>query len=777
MYCHKCGTEIPAGANFCPACGTELESPSLELVMQTEIEADSAAEVVNELEDDRTEQGLQDEEWMHRDRESRLYCSAIHSKQARLFGEDVLFHSKYFIEGYTYDYYKGRFGALGESLEDKLRQLGPNAKYMSKHIYLETVSTGDEGRELIAGFVQKIGLDHETAQEIYDTYGAVMDEFSERISELGELFEQIDLGVDEVVLQGEARKADRPMVHSFGMGIGGLARAAVTQSVFNAGSGLIYDMINGINRSGVQKKATERKKELLEGCIQIVRNFFNEGDQVIPKMCLQAMGEHHPYSIWARDTDRLRELEADYKRAKSDETRQEIAVQLLRENPWDLKNYGRVLGLIQSEAVQKRGKDYRELFKISGWFGQDTAEYKQKYVTAATEAIGKKYEVSDMTRYDQMIELECTVDAIAQDVHDRMCEEYLSELVGGITDCTPETINSVVEQVRVFGSRYSCDPSNAEEQIVRKILIANGAVTDEKQSGAPEIETLRANIETAQRLQEKYVISFDAWINEEQKKLDDIVKTITHVEEIVSYKIKTKEFIASERVLDGPEQAPDFHETTKKIQTLCGQLDIGTLVEQREEIIRSIRTLCINSGYSTELADDLIGQYTQADLEERTVGDIVYNTPDEANKAREELAAIDRLYQQQDSRDEIGQIVSFSALMQMDFQTASGKNEVVRREQQLMQEYFRTSKSVSGTVVGGGAKVVVFFCWPWPEPLLGRCLCFGPAGCLKSLALASELPDGKSLLRQLRIAMILSNTPVRTKMALHASERPLIGTF
>lgn len=241
------------------------------------------------------------------------------AKTVRLLGTEVLFPGSYFVERYTNEFFHGKFTALGQDIEQQIRTLELDGDSIAINIRAAVIQNGiDGGIREIEEFASSVGLDSGTENEIVSQYQTLILAFGDQIEEVGPLFAQIDAGVDDAILCGEYKKALRPRVQSYGVGLTGLAKAVATQSVLNAGIGLAYSAANKANTGFVKSAAQSRKKELLENCIKIVRDFFSEGDRAVPAICLEIIKERSPAAIWTQDDKRIQALETAYEGADND---------------------------------------------------------------------------------------------------------------------------------------------------------------------------------------------------------------------------------------------------------------------------------------------------------------------------------------------------------------------------------------------------------------------------------------------------------------------------
>lgn len=690
MYCPKCGKEVPSDAVFCPYCGGKTADMAEEKPKKPAQKRAPAA--TNRPKRQQTNQ-------------MELFSKAVPARTIRLFGEDIVFPSCYFIEDFTKTFFQGKISALGENIERELRALDITKDKIELHLRPITLTDGMDGDRVIREFAKTIGLNKATTDAIGEQYELLVNVFSDRVDELGQLFVQADLGVDDMALRGEYRKATRPRVQSYGFGVSGLAKAAVTQSVINAGTGLAYSALNKLDVSLAKKQAKDRKMSLLEECIKVIRSFFDEGDNAVPALCLEIIKDRYPASVWTRDAKQVSDLKAAYSKADDAAAQRHLCGRLLYEDPHGRSQYERCFSLLAEEPLEAQFEDLQSILSAADWFNVSIKRARQTYSAQVAEKTAQAYRADDMRRYETLTQFEQAL-GVRSEAGEKLYSEYPVILVDGITDYRSEEVSSVLSKIGAFAEKYACSSDAAVEKLTDALLAAQGIrLEDVDPAGVADI---RSGIEKAAALEKEYSkLGFPAVaksVKRRVKQAEAQLDQLRHVQEPVDYDPQKKEFTRKELVLDRPEEVQAFQQAAARIEELCGDLHAPS-TEKDEKTIEKMRALCLQTGYCARLTANVRYQYDRQQKQAKQVGAVEYSTRDEAALARKELDIIRQVYEENGKND----LETFSALLQRTFRTESAKQDLAEREQRLLKRYAEKGETMPGAVTKTGAKIVGFF--------------------------------------------------------------------
>ena len=277
--------------------------------------------------------------------------------------------------------------------------------------------------------------------------------------------------VDQVILEGEINKAFRPQVITIGQGLGGMIGAAVSQKIFNAGTGLLYDAKNSFTAHKTKKKASEKIKEVLDQFKYLVNGFFREINQAVPKVFFAAVKKTFPYSVWEKNEHEYSKLLNAFGEISDEEARRNLGVQILQADPTDISSYERCFTLLKSE--DKLCEDVAVLSTVAEWFNVDIGkvktEYIEKYIAKRFEYITNEYPATDLRRYDLIQQVEKETEC-SREKGDKYRSEYVRGLVHSLTAYDPKIVKPVVNKIKQFEKKYEYNATAEKDQLVETII-------------------------------------------------------------------------------------------------------------------------------------------------------------------------------------------------------------------------------------------------------------------------------------------------------------------
>lgn len=492
MHCIACSKELPEGAAFCPFCGAKAIEPEAEEPEKKPAKSRQKTGSSRKKES-RTEQLCAE----------AARALGLPAKSVKLMGSEITFPGNCFVEQYTNEFFSGKFTAIGQDIGQQIQSLDIDQSGIVTQICTTIICDGiSRGVEELKSFAEKTGLDDGTRDEIIGQYQELIEAFGDRMEELEQLFDQIDEGVDDAIFRRECEQVYRPRVQSFGFGLKGLAKAAVTQSVLNKGIDLAYNAADKANIGFIRGRARSQKKELLENCVKIVRDFFDEGDQVVPAVCLEIVEDRFPGTVWRQDEDRIRELMISYAKVEDDKDRRRLSLELLREAPCGKEQYDRCFSLTGQEALKTQIGDAKALVAVAEWFEVDISEQKQKYAEAILERIAGVYGPEDMRRYNALLQVEKAFGSRSK-TSEKMFDQYVKMRLDSIEGCLPEQAEPALEDLEAFARKYKYSVTKQVKEYRQRMkqMLQAGDVTYDT---LEEAEAARKELEAIDRLYKKH---------------------------------------------------------------------------------------------------------------------------------------------------------------------------------------------------------------------------------------------------------------------------------
>lgn len=382
---------------------------------------------------------------------------SVKKLKVSLLGKNVEFGTPYFVEEYTMNFYKPRIKELKDATILKIKSLckSDEDKSLGLSAYIDAsfVLWG----EIVEQYFQFIGMDKEFCDVMNNYFSQIFKAFGEDLSEVGELYEAIDDNVDEARLKGELRKAFRGKWSIGGIGFKGIIKGAVVGEILNAGSGLVYDAINGVTIAATKKNAKEAKDKLTGVVIPVISKFFEMVGKNTPIACMVAMYQKYPYCVWMNSEKYENKLNSKYcemaKLEDSTEEKNRIAIELLLENPYKVKYYKYIFESIKElKSKEQQKKDIEALFRVADRFNLSNGLYEEIFNDIAQKAT--KEDV-DIMLCDELLNTENLLGRKREFIQNKIYGAYLSNIVKDRKEkYDVKEINDILKILADFKEKY-----------------------------------------------------------------------------------------------------------------------------------------------------------------------------------------------------------------------------------------------------------------------------------------------------------------------------------
>ena len=679
----------------------------------------------------------------------KMFSAVIPFRTVTLLGKKVCFESSYFLNEYLKNTFFQHFNCQAKKLTDVLQEVAEHINHPQAIDVIDNCGKIIESiwKKSFVALQDSLPLDRPTKDKLYQAVRERIDTehlgvVDWELKQCSILFEEIDENVNDVKLEGKISQMCRGRWSGGGYGLSGAVKGAVAATVLDAGTGLLYSVANSISVSKAKSKSEKRKIEVFQSTL----NFLDMVLKALPKETIHCtyMFLRNQYtfsnSYSEEKGDKVYEL---YSKEKNEQRKNELALELIKINPYNQKYYLPLLEQIFKENADSVDNDAAALCKISEWFEIDLAKEKQDFESDTKKAIFQEYSKDDIKRCEMIFKLESVL-GYQTDTHNSVLREYLiSNKKMQLEKYTIDELYAIANELKSFEEKFSYPAEklifSKLEKYVQHCLESNLSMSpDDLQKLLCEADTfcqkhpeLKQNTEELRKNILGEYMACSTSLNIVKYTADElytVTDTITTFCKMFSY--SAEEFIA-ERV----NQYIEYHikhdlkgYTPENINTCCKNIDLlnskfsnfsEVLNNAKEQIVKKVFShykikLNSNDKQQTEhniekltyLTDSCLWDFSgylrketerlqtinyDADIKSRTAYGVLYDSVKEANEARKEMDALTNMTK---DNAELSMASRLFKIMQYNFKTNQAQSEIDERSKELMNHIENLRNSV-----------------------------------------------------------------------------------
>lgn len=618
--------------------------------------------------------------------EMSMFDNIVGVKTFTLLNQQITFHAGYYVYNYIYNELIKKINSVGQrmplyKLEASSPSIGTDIKMLTMNFYSNCAN-------ILADFSDELGISEEEQQMILELHTECAKEFGEDIDELKNVFRDIDEGIDSRKIQQELNKAMRGRWVFGGLGVKGAIKGAVAGELFNAGTGFAYSVANNIALKSYKRNAEKAKEELLGETKKFLQQYFSDMSLICANIIMYVIAERHPYGVWVEDVKEEEKIYQQYLDEKDITEKKKLSIRLLMSNPINYRNYA-IIGIFICEAGKM--DDIKVLMNIADDFvsAEQLNDLKQFVLSECYNF----YKKDNFDKYLDIIwDLEKNMAFVSETFEHEIIKEYIRVQMGNSTEKafqriiaivekhdsvflnrnwiswnqevldfyfeyknnrinwnSVEDVNNLIEEVEHAKEYF--DSEHEKYQIRSNILLTNNIIYD--------CNNKDYLIEYIRKLKEfpDYKMDFNDLLQKYEKKL----QTILEQEDIESRSIYDLCIcdgnIKKEKILlDTAEQAESVRKTINEIMNIYQQINFKQYSEELKSQIEEISHLSDECGYAKQLKIYVNERLKKSEEKAHKVKGRYYETIEEAEYVKNELAEFDQIKKNNNPEDVIKKV-------------------------------------------------------------------------------------------------------------------------
>lgn len=612
--------------------------------------------------------------------QDNLLSSIVEPRKIMLLGSNIKFESCYFVEKETIKYFKDNISKLRNKVIEKCEELDILNQNISLGLPMIIFALSTQWGQMVEDYCQKAKLDQSIYQNIKDYFHNVFMCFGDDLKDIGNLFIEIDEGVDNVQLENQLRKANRGRWMIGGFGLDGIVMGAVTGAVLNAGTGLAYDAVNSILAFNSRKNARKAKETLLNAAIKSVEDFFEMLIDFTAPVVLQMIVDEYPYAVWQKDEEQEKYIRNLYLKEKEDEKRVEYVKKLLKQNPMNLGNYQYVFSEILKTDENGKQKNTDNLITIYTWFNQNPNRVKESII----KGLNKQYDNDDIKGYEELVRDEKLLKMTNATFSRKRLDYLIKNCVKDIKDYSPEEVSEAIAELKKYKDKDSSGVEFEIKKLQENVLKKFGVMLDTNSKLVVE-----KNIEYLEAINNSY--DFD--VSRQLKIQNQILRNIEYeegiesrkTEVIIAFEIASNTYEYKTILFDNAEDKDAAKTKDDQLRKLCSGLRLNMNAQEWDKCVLKIEELIKGNNaenYYEKLVQSIKEQRIEAEKQERTVNGIEYNTKQEAQIAKEELKLIETIEKKYIQKSKV-----YYEILQHEFKTQQVREIIRKKEEDLISHY------------------------------------------------------------------------------------------
>lgn len=671
IKCVECGKEFSDKASACPNCAC----PRMESLIPSPELQKKVLDIV-----DRSEQ-------------KNMLASLVKPRKTELLGSGIKFSSNYFAESYIKELFRKQMRQLKEDTLKNCKKLNINDPSIStglvKCVMLQGVMTV---RNNLCDFRDQAKLDDATIESISDHLSDTFSAFESDLNDIGDMFEEIDSGIENTKLETQLQKAARGQWMVGGKGLTGMMAGAVTGAVLNAGSGFAYDAVGGILLANKRRDAKKAKALLLEQAMSVIGEFYDYMQEYAPAVVLAGIYQAYPFSIWEKDKAQEKKLRKQYKEETDDKKKDELAKLLLKADPYDGNHYHLVFDRILRENADVQQKDTDNLLLIYSWF-KGKGEGLKVGILNDMEKHYDIYDAKDFVTAEKLFNISNEIRS------QRRIKSKIGECIKNVSEYTPAEVNAALEALTEYAAEYPSNVEAVKDELIKGVLdkcaikiCANSK--REIQDSILQLENLPSK---------GYHLDVSNLIARQQKELAAIIEKEEQRERekailertanvISDYNAAARTYSYQKKIFETLEDKEESKLQMNQLMKLCKEISLDSDEDEWNTSIQRIRSFCAEHHYCENLPESLDRQRADAEKRSRTYNGVVYGTKAEAEAAKKELLFIEDVYKKQkDSKK------AFCDILHYRFQNKQAKEIILEKEKSLLSDFAFLQKRCSAS--------------------------------------------------------------------------------
>lgn len=668
----------------------------------------------------------------------KMFSSIIPFQTIHLFGEDICFQSSYFLDKYIDQTVKSAINNKKENFIEHLQKVSDNINSSTTGSYIKLLDGPIRSmwKTAFLAIREKLPIDDETKKElkfyVKSASNKYFDYVASFLEEFGEIFDEINEGLESDIFQKELNRATRGRWSGGGFGLKGAVKGAVTASALNAGTGLAYGLSNSISISRAKSKAEKQKSKLFIEILNTIDKLINIIPQEIVPHIHEFLFDKYALSYTNDNPIKAEEIYKKYLSESNKLEKKKLASNLIKLNPNCVQYYEPLLEQTLTEPEDQIRDTVTTISKISTLFNVNIEQVKTNFENSEKEKILHDYPKDDINRCEMLLKLENILEH-KTDIHNEVLNDFiLNNATLNQKQYTKDELCDIVEFLIDFSMRFSFPINDviitkAEEFIQHQIENANEITPEQINTILDDVKSICGKnpklkqriIDTCMQKWESYLLNYNKTSLKDYS-FDELCSVIDELKDIGNkFSYSTKKII--EKRLN---QLLDYHirndlkeYTAIKIDSLFYNIDLlsekypenKTLLENakkrvidlifkhykidlktviKSKIEHNIENLeYIDQNFSFDFSTFLKKEISKLnkinedeELESRTAFGVIYDTSEEAKNVKEEMYNLEKIMNEKS----ISYALRFSKAIQYDFKSEKVKNEIKKYETDLI---------------------------------------------------------------------------------------------
>lgn len=563
------------------------------------------------------------------DKNEKMFALICPIKEITIFGIHVQFESSLFIREYIMNTVIENVDLIAsdmEKLEDIKNKLNSQSSYLEIGKYCKKIiDLRDNVTRII---IQELPIPQQEKDEMRDYANDKFRNFDERFPEILETlaicFKELDEGVEDVKWQNELNKNSRGRWVGGGFGLQGAVKGAVTSSVLNAGTGLIYSSLNGISNMIARGSANSQKKKIFGEFIKETYQYLQDVIERITIFCLDYIDSNYELQF----SEYKKTFESYLEQKEINDINAEALILRLKAMPYEIDTYETLAKFIVKESAIESKADMEALITVAKWFDIDEEKIRNANINFIIENFNK----DDIQKCDLLYRSEIAFNSKNETLRNEIFNEYLnSSTLTTLKVHTFDELKNIIKNIDDFGLKYEYLIDEYKRIRVSEFIDWHFE-NDMIEFSAENINVLAENINKVKQYYDGKYLDI----------IDNAEKKICLIP-IKYYKIDLEKSNITE--------LNSFIEKVKEINSNC-VFDFSPIIAEAEK-------------------------------NKRTVGGIEYESNEDANEARNEIAAINNIMSNKE-------ILTFSekvyTIMKYQFKSESAKQCINDLEKKLISQ-------------------------------------------------------------------------------------------
>ena len=670
----------------------------------------------------------------------KMFSSIIPFKTVEVLDRKICFESSYFLREYIHNSFQKIFDEQAKQLVDILQE---STEYINQIKFIDVIDSCGKilksiWKKSFSALQNSLPLDRQTKDELYHAVSSKINEshfyaVNAEMKDLAILFEDINEDVDNAKIQGELNRMCRGKWSGGGFGLGDAVKGAVTATALNAGTGLLYGVANSISLSNAKNKAEKMKLEAFQASLNFLNRVLTRIPEDTESSTYWFLYEKYILS-YSQSPEKCENVYELYHKESNEQKKIELAINLIKLNPYAVKYYTPLMEQIFNEDLDKVKTDIVEFCKICEWFKVDMTQEKQNFETAKKQEILQNHQKDDIKCCELIFKLE-TVLGYQTDIHNTVLKKYLSSnRKFQFQKYSVEELYTIADALKDFKTKFSYPAENQLFLSLKEYIqyhLENDFPTSQEalKNLLDDIDTFcRKYHEVKQHAPELRKCILDEYIKRSSElnicdftfhELHLTTEAINNFAVTFSY---PPEGLITERI----NQYVKYHinnelntYTPEEINVCCKNIDLlhsefsqfnDVLRAAKQQVIQKIfsyynieinshdnqkikynieKLTSLNASCSWDFSSFIQNEtallkkiQAEKDINNRTVDGILYDTVDAADTARKEMDIIKKIT---GDTAELSMANRFVKIMQYDFKTEQAKSEIKNQEKKLIE--------------------------------------------------------------------------------------------